>query len=307
MGLRPDTAFGCVFRYLFSPKPAVKVKYPIPYRCSYADYTEHIFHIPWKRLFILFSSSLQAHVQEEWTRLGLVESPHLTRWDTLKVGIQIRVGDWVFKNISAEAQLQLQDFRSYFECAEQIQAHKKQSDSTKVSKVQTLWLPSCLHSYDPILSLGWCTNAWLICWFYNCIGRLVSCLWFQETSRASTKTLREPGAHHTDCSSYSRKLWWVFNVWYMELNDKSNCCSSGHAYPCSDRLSGVVLNVFRPSLFLASFYPFIVSLDYYLNQWVWKSGSLDRNALAQCLLLLLRHGKGILWSYRLQVARRNGW
>ena len=52
----------------------------------------------------------------------------------LRIGIQIRVGDFVFSNPDKANQVQLEDYMPYFECAQQIQKHRR----TQATK-QVLW------------------------------------------------------------------------------------------------------------------------------------------------------------------------
>jgi hypothetical protein len=92
MGLRPDTAFGCAFRFLFAPNDAVKEAF-----------------------------------STEFERL---ENPHD---DVLKIGVNIRLGDWVFGSEIDKSITNLSFLQGTFNCAHAIEASRKAAGTTKVS------------------------------------------------------------------------------------------------------------------------------------------------------------------------------
>lgn len=58
---------------------------------------------------------------------------------------QIRVGDFVFKDSGSESSIKLDDYMDFFDCAREIEEHKKRSEDTKVR--------ACLCSPAPVPSL----------------------------------------------------------------------------------------------------------------------------------------------------------
>jgi hypothetical protein len=94
MGLRPETAFGCAFRFLFSPNDAVK----------------EAFGTEFERL----------------------EDSHN---DVLKIGVNIRLGDWVFDSKMDRSIANLSFLQGTFDCAHAIEAVRKMASTTKVSFV----------------------------------------------------------------------------------------------------------------------------------------------------------------------------
>lgn len=49
--------------------------------------------------------------------------------------VQIRVGDFVFKDAKSEGRIQLDDYMDFFDCAKEIEEHKTRSNQTKASLV----------------------------------------------------------------------------------------------------------------------------------------------------------------------------
>jgi hypothetical protein len=95
MGLRPDTAFGCAFRFLFAPNDAVKEAFG--------------------------------------SEFGRLQDTHN---DVLKIGVNIRLGDWVFGTTSSEKDKSINDLsflQGIFDCAHAIEASRKVAGTTKVS------------------------------------------------------------------------------------------------------------------------------------------------------------------------------
>jgi hypothetical protein len=92
MGLRPDTAFGCAFRFLFAPNDAVN---------------EAFGH--------------------EFERLQDAHD------DVLRIGVNIRLGDWVFDSGMDKTIDNLSFLQGIFDCAHAVEASRKVAGTTKVS------------------------------------------------------------------------------------------------------------------------------------------------------------------------------
>ena len=108
MGLRPETAFACGFRFLFAPNGMTRDE------TGWQLAEEHLLpgHFP-------------DDDEEEEKALELAQ-------DVLRIGIQIRVGDFVFNKPGKAQALQLQDYMSYFDCAREIEKHKRTNKTSKV-------------------------------------------------------------------------------------------------------------------------------------------------------------------------------
>jgi hypothetical protein len=93
MGLRPDTAFACAYKFLFAPNDAVRAAF-----------------------------------STEFDRLSTAADD-----DVLKIGINVRLGDWTFDPaIDTQIVSNLRVMEGAFECAEAIAAAKKPLNDTKV-------------------------------------------------------------------------------------------------------------------------------------------------------------------------------
>ena len=110
MGLRPETAFACGFRFLFAPNAMTRDETGWQLAEEY-----------------LLPGNFPDDDDEQEKSLAFAE-------DVLRIGIQIRVGDFVFNAPGKAQALQLKDYMAYFDCAREIENHKR---TVKTSKV--LW------------------------------------------------------------------------------------------------------------------------------------------------------------------------
>jgi hypothetical protein len=108
VGLRPETAFACGFRFLFAPNEVTRDE------TGWQLAEEHL--IP-----------LHYPDDEETEKEAMLEARN-----TLRIGIQIRVGDFVFNQPGKAERLSLDDYMSYFQCAREIEHHKRTPETTKV-------------------------------------------------------------------------------------------------------------------------------------------------------------------------------
>jgi len=102
MGIRPDTAFGCAYEYLFKPKPKI------------INMVKNIYDkMGIKRNYYIGHDN---KLPKELIRNNKVEP--------IRIGIQIRTGDDTFKgnsNICSEDSLKLPKIAQYFECAKELE------------------------------------------------------------------------------------------------------------------------------------------------------------------------------------------
>ncbi len=108
MGLRPETAFACGFRFLFSPNENTR------------------FETGWQLAEErLLPAQYPDDDAEQAAAIAAAEN-------VLRIGIQIRVGDFVFNKPGKANQLKLADYMSYFDCAKEIQNHRRTHATKKV-------------------------------------------------------------------------------------------------------------------------------------------------------------------------------
>lgn len=131
MGLRPETAFGCAFRFLFAPNEA-----------TLQTHAEEMQRLqvqeegkkPWPKPKPVLTppgagAARRMAVEEAGGDAGDVE---LETLPPLRIGIQIRVGDFIFKSKAREQELKLENYMAYFNCAEQIENHQRGHPDRKV-------------------------------------------------------------------------------------------------------------------------------------------------------------------------------
>lgn len=107
-GLRPDTAFSCAFRFLFNLNNVTT-------QARETQLAEMQFNA---------SHDTQYSLQIE---RSLLQAPRL-----LRIGIQIRVGDTVYNASAKPEDIRLQDYKSFFDCALQIQEHRRTAPTTRI-------------------------------------------------------------------------------------------------------------------------------------------------------------------------------
>jgi hypothetical protein len=102
MGIRPDTAFGCAYEYLFKPKPNI------------INMVKNIYDkMGIKRNYYIGHNN---KIPKDLIRNNEVEP--------IRIGIQVRTGDNTFKgnsNICNKDSLSLPKIAQYFECAEELE------------------------------------------------------------------------------------------------------------------------------------------------------------------------------------------
>lgn len=108
VGLRPDTAFSCAFHFLFNLNNVTTQALETQLAKMHFNASHHTQH------------SLQSERR-------LLQAPRL-----LRIGLQIRVGDTVYNASAKQDDIRLQDYKSFFDCATQIQEHRRTPATTRV-------------------------------------------------------------------------------------------------------------------------------------------------------------------------------
>lgn len=141
MGLRPETAFGCAFHFLFAPNAATLATHAGEIKRLLVHHTQssadedssgnEVWNPPTRPAMIPPGQAVARRmaVEEAGGDPGLTEAAEMP---PLKIGIQIRVGDFIFKSKAREQGLKLEDYKRYFECAEQIENHQRGHPDRKV-------------------------------------------------------------------------------------------------------------------------------------------------------------------------------
>lgn len=111
MGLDIYNSFGCIINYLFEPKPEIFAPIREQYDVMMAD-----------------------------KRPDADDHPHVGN-KTLRIGIQIRVGDWSWADRNHSINLNV-DFHAYFSCAQQIQDWVLKAPNSNYTSA--IW---CVHCF----------------------------------------------------------------------------------------------------------------------------------------------------------------
>ncbi|TFJ81195.1 hypothetical protein NSK_007463 [Nannochloropsis salina CCMP1776] len=107
VGLRPETAFACAFRFLFAPSQVTR-------SAPGWQLAKSRLHPP-------------PNANDSMTE---GQDPSSKPENVLRIGIQIRVGDRVYRSHTDD--VQFEDYMPYFDCARTIERHKRTSETTKV-------------------------------------------------------------------------------------------------------------------------------------------------------------------------------
>jgi hypothetical protein len=130
MGLRPETAFGCAFRFLFAPNEATLKTHEAEFQRLARPGTAKPWPAPKPPMMPLGEmAARRLAVEEAGEDPGDIEAKEMP---PLRIGIQIRVGDFIFQSKAREQSLQLENYMAYFDCAQQIENHQRGNEDRKV-------------------------------------------------------------------------------------------------------------------------------------------------------------------------------